>query len=106
MATLPDMSKPLPLQTRFGPCPPAAGVCPFKGCPVHDDMMCAGQGNCYDEQCYCAVDAAGTDCSLPLCERRQDCANGQFCNNVGECEWGTEPPPAPPYDLVVCLFHE
>ena len=84
------------MQTRFGPCPRASEVCPFKGCPVNGNKLCSANGNCYDGKCYCAVDAAGVDCAQGLCDTNADCKDGQFCTDLGECTWGTAPPPPPP----------
>ena len=53
------------VQTRVGPCPPREQVCPYKGCPQANGLLCAGQGNCFEDKCYCAVDAVG-----PACDQR------------------------------------
>jgi hypothetical protein len=84
------------MQTRFGPCPRADEVCPYKGCPVVNGNMCSGQGNCFEGKCHCAIDRSGADCSNALCWSDQDCRDGQFCSDTQECTWGTAPPPPPP----------
>ena len=85
------------MQMRFGPCPPADDVCDYKNCPINDDKLCSGQGHCFLGECHCAVDKAGADCGSNLCAGEGDCVEGQFCNAVGECEFGNAPPPPPPF---------
>jgi hypothetical protein len=84
------------VQSKLGPCPKASDVCPYKGCPVKQDLMCSLQGNCFEKQCYCAVDKSGDDCSQTLCDTDQGCLDGQFCSAAHECTWGVAPPPPPP----------
>lgn len=84
------------MQTSLGPCPPAREVCPYKGCPVHQGLMCSNQGHCYDGKCYCAVDRSGPACEFPLCDTDDECLDGQFCSDDHECSGGVAPPPTPP----------
>lgn len=84
------------MQTSLGPCPPAREVCPYKGCPVNQGLMCSNQGHCFDGKCYCAVDRSGPACEFPLCDTDDECLDGQFCSDDHECSGGVAPPPTPP----------
>ena len=73
------------VQMEIGPCPAAAEVCPYKGCPENQGKLCDGQGWCYNGACRCAVDRAGAACSQSLCDTDADCPREQTCSETHEC---------------------
>lgn len=81
------------MQTSLGPCPPAREVCPYKGCPVFQGLMCSNQGHCFEGKCHCAVDRSGPACEYALCDADDDCLDGQYCSDDHECSGGVAPPP-------------
>lgn len=73
------------VQMEIGPCPAAAEVCPYKGCPENQGKLCDGQGWCHEGVCRCAVDRAGAACSQSLCDTDDDCPRQQKCAETHEC---------------------
>eukprot|EP00899_Mesostigma_viride_P023056 jgi/Mesvir1/3935/Mv05607-RA.1 len=66
----------------IGPCPDNERFCLFNACP--DD--CNGNGECFNETCYCLPGFAGPSCSQRLCTPAS-CRAGYACSpDTGACE--------------------
>eukprot|EP00899_Mesostigma_viride_P027065 jgi/Mesvir1/7543/Mv19288-RA.1 len=66
----------------IGPCPDNQRFCLFNACP--DD--CNGNGECFNETCYCLPGFAGPSCSQRLCTPAS-CRAGYACSpDTGACE--------------------
>ena len=77
---------------RIGPCPPAAQVCPYVGCPDG----CNGNGYCFEGACSCYMGWVGAACADPACTA-DTCAADEVCEvKSGLCKPLIPPSPPPP----------